>query len=77
VAARGRARGRAPGGHRRPAIAGGPRGSLEFVQTIRPVPFGRQALIPILTAVGVPLLPLLLTMFPLDELLSKLAGILL
>ncbi len=52
-------------------------GSLEFVQTMRPVPFGRQALIPIMTAVGVPLLPLLLTMFQLDELLSKLAGILL
>ena len=52
-------------------------GSLEVVQTMRPVPFRRQALIPIMTAVGVPLLPLLLTEFQLDELLNKLAGILL
>lgn len=52
-------------------------GSLEVIQTMRPVPFGKQAVIPIVVTVALPLLPLLLTMFPLDELLGKLAGIIL
>ena len=52
-------------------------GSLEVIQTMRPVPFGKEVIIPIVATVAVPLLPLLLTMFRLDELLGKLAGILL
>jgi hypothetical protein len=52
-------------------------GSLEVIQTMRPVPFGKEVFIQIAAAVALPLLPLLLTMFRLDELLGKLAGIIL
>jgi hypothetical protein len=52
-------------------------GSLEVIQTMRPVPFGKEVFVQIAAAVVLPLLPLLLTMFRVDELLGKLAGILL
>jgi hypothetical protein len=51
--------------------------SFEVVQTMRLVPFGKEAVIQLVLAVALPILPLLLTMFPLEELLAKLVEILL
>jgi hypothetical protein len=52
-------------------------GSLEVIETMRPVPFGKEIFVQIAAVVVLPLLPLLLTMFRVDELLGKLVGILL
>jgi hypothetical protein len=51
--------------------------SFEVVQTMRLVPFGKEAVIQLVLALVLPILPLLLTMFPIDELAAKLMEILL
>jgi hypothetical protein len=51
--------------------------SFEMIQRMRPFPFGKEALIQLVVTVALPFLPLLLTMFPFEELLSKLVKVLL
>jgi hypothetical protein len=50
--------------------------SFEVVQSMRTVPVTRQAVVQVVAATLVPILPLALTMMPLDELLKKLVGVL-
>jgi hypothetical protein len=50
--------------------------SLEVVRTMRIVPFSKEAILQLATATLAPILPLLLTMMPLEKLLEKLFGIL-
>ncbi len=50
--------------------------SFEVVQSMRTVPVTRQAVVQVVAATLVPILPLALTMMPLDELLRKLVGVL-
>lgn len=52
-------------------------GSLEVIEGMRPVPFGKKVVIQLVVMVALPFLPLLLTMFPLDELLAKLVKVIL
>jgi len=49
--------------------------SFELVRAMRPVPVTRDAIVQIAAATLVPILPLLLTIMPLEELLKKLFGI--
>jgi hypothetical protein len=51
--------------------------SFEVIQTMRPFPFGKEAVIRLVITVALPILPLLLTMFPLDELVARLVRVLL
>jgi hypothetical protein len=51
--------------------------SFEVVQTMRLVPFGKEAVIQLVLALVLPIMPLLLTMFPIEELAAKLVEILL
>ena len=51
--------------------------SYEVVRTMRPVPVTRDTIIQIAAATLVPIVPLALTMMPLEELLKRLLGILL
>ena len=51
--------------------------SFEVIREMRPFPFGKEAVIQIVVTVALPFLPLLLTMFPLEELLTKLVKVLL
>jgi hypothetical protein len=51
--------------------------SFEVVRTMRLAPITRDALIRLIAATAVPVVPLMLTMMPLEELLRKLLGILL
>jgi hypothetical protein len=44
---------------------------------MQPVPFGKETIILLVVATALPVLPLMLTMFPLDELIKRLLGILL
>ena len=44
---------------------------------MRPFPFGGDTVILLVVAIALPVLPLTLTMIPLDELIKKLLGILL
>ena len=46
--------------------------SYEVVRTMRPLPFDRGAVIRLAIMIALPLLPLILTMIPLDELLDRL-----
>jgi hypothetical protein len=50
-------------------------GSVEVVQSMRWVPFERNAAILLAVATLAPITPLLLTMMPLEELLKKMAGL--
>jgi hypothetical protein len=50
--------------------------SYEVVRTMRILPITRDAVVRLAAATLVPIVPLLLTMMPLEELLKKLAGIL-
>ncbi len=52
-------------------------GSFEVIEGMRPFPFGKEAVISLVVMVALPLLPLLLTMFPLEELLAKLVKVIL
>ena len=52
-------------------------GSLSIVQGMRMMPFGRDTLLQVVIATLAPVVPLGLTMMPLEELLKTLAGILL
>jgi hypothetical protein len=51
--------------------------SFAIVQHIRPVPFGREAIIAVAVFVALPLLPLSLTMFSFQELVARLVNVLL
>jgi hypothetical protein len=51
--------------------------SFEIVQGVVPFPFGRSALIGLVVVVALPLLPLLLTMFSLEEMVLRLVKIVL
>ena len=48
--------------------------SFQVIREIRPVPFGRDAVIQLVVFVLLPGLPLVLTMIPLEELVTKLLG---
>jgi hypothetical protein len=50
--------------------------SVEVVQTMKPAPITRAAVLQLGAAILAPIVPLLLTMMPLEELLRKLAGLL-
>ena len=50
--------------------------SFEVVNRMQPVPFGKETIILLVVATALPVLPLMLTMFPLDELIKRLLGIL-
>jgi hypothetical protein len=50
--------------------------SFEVVRTMRIAPFSKETILQLAAAVVVPIVPLLLTMMPLEELLKKLFGIL-
>jgi hypothetical protein len=51
--------------------------SFAVVANMRAVPFGKQTVIQLLAVTAVPLLPLALTVFPLDELIRRVLGVLL
>lgn len=51
--------------------------SFQVVQSMRTVPFGKEALLQLNAMIALPLLPLGLTMFPLDELLLRLVKVVL
>ncbi len=51
--------------------------SFEVVQEIRPFPFGRPAILAVAVFVAVPILPLVLTMFSLQDLVARLLRVLL
>jgi hypothetical protein len=51
--------------------------SFDVIQRMRAFPFSWGVVIQLVVTVALPILPLLLTMFPLDELLVKLAQVLL
>jgi hypothetical protein len=51
--------------------------SFAVVQNIRPFPFGKQAIIAVAVFVALPLLPLSLTMFSLQELVARLVQVVL
>ena len=50
--------------------------SFEVVRTMRLAPFSKETILQLAAATVAPLVPLLLTMMPLEELLKKLFGIL-
>ena len=50
--------------------------SFDVIQKMRPFPFSWDVVVQLAVTVALPLLPLLLTMFPLDELLVKLVQVL-
>ena len=52
-------------------------GSFDAVRGMRVLPFGKEAVVPLAVTALLPLLPLAFTMFPADELLRRLVGILL
>ena len=51
--------------------------SYQIVQSMRAFPFGKEALIQLNAMIAIPLLPLGLTMFPLEELLLRLVKVVL
>ena len=51
--------------------------SFEVVQQIRPFPIGRRAILAVAVFVAVPILPLVLTMFSLQDLVARLLRVLL
>jgi hypothetical protein len=50
--------------------------SFSYVRSIRIFPIDRNGVIPLIVATGLPMLPLILTVYPLDELILKIAGLL-
>ena len=50
--------------------------SFEYVRGMRLIPVDRNSIIPLIASAILPMAPLVLTMFPLDELLLKILGIL-
>ncbi|MCI0472576.1 MAG: hypothetical protein L0Y76_03235 [Ignavibacteria bacterium] len=46
--------------------------SFQIIREIKPVPFGKDTVIQLIVITVIPVLPLLLTMIPLDELLTRL-----
>jgi hypothetical protein len=50
--------------------------SVEVVQTMKPAPITRAAVVQLAVAILAPIAPLLLTMMPLEQLLRQLAGLL-
>lgn len=53
-----------------------PGNSFEIVKTMKIVPVSKDAIILLVAAILVPIVPLALTMMPLEELLEKLFGVL-
>jgi hypothetical protein len=52
--------------------------SFEIVRKMRPVPFDLMtAILPMVAAAAIPFLPLLLTVFPLEEIVKNIIGALL
>ena len=51
--------------------------SFAVVREMRAVPFGKETILQLVAVTAVPLLPLALTMFPLDELIRRMLGVLL
>ncbi len=49
--------------------------SFEIIRGIRPIPFTKDAVIQLIVIVLLPVLPLILTMMPLEELITKLFGV--
>jgi hypothetical protein len=49
--------------------------SFQLIRDIRPFPFGRDTVIQVVVFSLIPVLPLLLTMMPLEELIKKLLGV--
>ena len=52
-------------------------GSFTVIREMRPFPFGREAVIPLVATIVLPGLPLVLTVIPLGELVKRLLGALL
>lgn len=50
--------------------------SFEFVRNMRAFPIDRNSIIPIVVATALPMLPLVLTVYPFDELILKIVGFL-
>ena len=50
--------------------------SFEVVRTMRVVPFTKEAVLQLLVTTLAPVLPLMLTMVPLEELLRRVLGVL-
>ncbi len=48
--------------------------SFQVIRDIKPFPFGRDAVILLVVLILLPGLPLVLTMIPLEELITKLLG---
>jgi hypothetical protein len=49
--------------------------SIEVVRTMRSIPVTREAVVRVVIATAIPVLPLLLTIMPLEEILKRLAGL--
>ena len=49
-------------------------GSFDVVRGMRPFPFGMETFVPLVAAMALPVLPLLLTVMPLEEIVKKLVG---
>lgn len=52
-------------------------GSFDVVRGMRPFPFGKETVLPLVVTVVLPGLPLVLTVIPLEELVKRLLGALL
>jgi hypothetical protein len=50
--------------------------SFAVVQHIRPFPFGREAIVAVAVVIALPILPLTLTMFSLQEMVARLVQVL-
>ena len=50
--------------------------SFAFVRSMRAFPIDRNGVMPLIVATGLPMLPLFLTMYSLDELVLKIVGFL-
>jgi hypothetical protein len=50
--------------------------SFTFVRNMRPFPVDLNGVIPLIVATALPMLPLVLTVYPFDELVLKIAGFL-
>ena len=51
--------------------------SMAVIREMRPMPFGKETVIQLAFMTAMPLLPLALTVFPLDELIRRVVGVLL
>jgi hypothetical protein len=48
--------------------------SFQAIRDIKPFPFGKDSVIQIVAIILIPVLPLVLTMIPLEEIIKKLFG---